>query len=117
MKLTEFGKFSRKLRIDNDEILKTMAEKLGVTSSYLSAVEMGKRNIPNTWEERIIRVYRLNEENRIKLRKAIEYSRKVIRVNIENYDNNEKDIILMLVRRMGSLNEKEKDDLKKILFK
>lgn len=46
MKLTEFGKFSRKLRIDNGELLKDMAIKLNVTVSYLSAVEIGKRNIP-----------------------------------------------------------------------
>ncbi len=46
MKVTEFGKFSRKLRIENDELLRDMANKLGVTASYLSAVEIGKRNIP-----------------------------------------------------------------------
>ena len=51
MKLTEFGKFSRKLRIDNGELLKDMAIKLNVTVSYLSAVEIGKRNIPEKWEE------------------------------------------------------------------
>ena len=44
--ITEFGKELRKLRIDRGEILKTMAEKINVTSSYLSAIECGKRNIP-----------------------------------------------------------------------
>ncbi|WP_270505595.1 helix-turn-helix domain-containing protein [Paraclostridium sordellii] len=117
MKLTEFGKFSRKLRIENGELLKTMAEKLGVTSSYLSAVEIGKRNIPKTWEEKIVRAYNLDEENLIELRHSMEHSRKVIEINVENYDKDEKDIVLMLARRMDNLNEKEKEDLKKILFK
>lgn len=38
--VTAFGKFLRILR----EILKDMAEKLNVTSSFLSAVENGKKN-------------------------------------------------------------------------
>ncbi|KHF28295.1 Helix-turn-helix domain protein [Anoxybacillus sp. BCO1] len=50
--LTEFGRFCRKLRIDNGELLKHMADKLGVTSSYLSAVENGKRNVPQDWVEK-----------------------------------------------------------------
>ena len=37
--LTSFGKTLRKLRIDNEELLKDMALKLGVTLAYLSAVE------------------------------------------------------------------------------
>ena len=42
--ITPFGKYLRKLRIDHDEKLKDMAAKLGVTGSYLSAVEIGKRD-------------------------------------------------------------------------
>ena len=44
MKVTEFGKFSRKLRIENDELLRDMANKLGVTASYLSAEEIYQKN-------------------------------------------------------------------------
>ena len=60
MKVTEFGKFSRKLRIENDELLRDMANKLGVTASYLSAVEIGKRNIPKKWEHIIVNAYQLD---------------------------------------------------------
>lgn len=117
MKLTEFGKFSRKLRIENDELLKDMAEKLGVTASYLSAVEIGKRNIPKTWEEKIVRAYNLDNENLIELKKAIEYSKKVIQINVESFNKDQKDLVLMLARKMDNLNEKEREDLKKMLFK
>ena len=44
--ITEFGKALRKLRIDRGETLKIMADNLEMTSSYLSAIECGKRNIP-----------------------------------------------------------------------
>lgn len=60
MKLTEFGKFLRKLRIDNGELLKDMAIKLNVTPSFLSMVETGRRNIPKKWGEEIEKIYSLN---------------------------------------------------------
>ena len=41
--LTSLGKFLRKLRIDNNELLKDMAQKLNVSVSFLSAVENGKK--------------------------------------------------------------------------
>ena len=44
--LTEFGKALRKIRIDRQQLLKDMANKLGVSSAYLSAVENGKRRMP-----------------------------------------------------------------------
>ena len=60
MKLTEFGKFLRKLRVDNGELLKDMAIKLNVTPSFLSMVETGRRNIPKKLEEEIKETYSLN---------------------------------------------------------
>lgn len=60
MKLTEFGKFLRKLRIDNGELLKDMAIKLNTTPAFLSMVETGRRSIPKKWEEEIEKIYSLN---------------------------------------------------------
>ena len=117
MKLTEFGKFSRKLRIDNGELLKDMAIKLNVTVSYLSAVEIGKRNIPEKWEEEIVRAYHLNLQEREELKEAIIYSKKVFKINVENFEKEEKALILMLARKVDNMDEKEKNNLKQILFK
>ena len=117
MKLTEFGKFSRKLRIDNGELLKDMAIKLNVTVSYLSAVEIGKRNITEKWEEEIVRAYHLNLQEREELKEAIIYSKKVFKINVENFEKEEKDLILMLARKVDNMDEKEKNNLKQILFK
>ena len=60
--LTELGKLLRKLRIDEGERLLDMAEKLGVTSSFLSAVEMGRKAPPRGIEEAIIETYRVSDE-------------------------------------------------------
>ena len=41
--ITSLGTFLRKLRLAKGEILKDMAECLGVSSAFLSAVENGKK--------------------------------------------------------------------------
>lgn len=68
--ITEYGKFLRKLRIDQGQILKTMAEKLGVSSAFLSAVENGKKKIPKTWEEKLVKEYKLDGEQLAELRRS-----------------------------------------------
>lgn len=65
--LSEFGMFCRKLRIDNNQILKEMADLLNVSSSYLSAVENGKRKIPDNWYNKISNIYLLNKEKKDEL--------------------------------------------------
>lgn len=115
--LTSFGKFTRKLRIDNGELLKDMAEKLEVTTSYLSAVEVGKRNVPASWEEKIIKFYNLNDEMTEELQDTIYNSQKVIKLNLDNYKNNDKELMLAFARKFEKLDDESKDDIFKILLK
>ena len=80
--ITRFGKFCRNIRMDRGEILKEMADKLQVKSSFLSAVELGKKNIPEKWLESITELYELTEDKRKELEETIEMS-KIIVKNIE----------------------------------
>lgn len=41
--LTEFGKVLRNIRLDNNEILKNMSDKLNISPSFLSSIENGRR--------------------------------------------------------------------------
>ena len=49
--ITPFGKSLRNIRMDRGMLLKDMAQDLDVTSSYLSAVEVGKRNVSENWKD------------------------------------------------------------------
>lgn len=115
MKLTPFGKFTRKLRVDNDELLKDMASNLDVTVSYLSAVEMGKRNIPEKWESIIIEKYCLDSGKQDELKEAILYSSKIVKLNTSDLEDNKKDLVYALARRLKDLDSEEITDLKRIL--
>lgn len=70
--MTPFGKFMRHLRLDKGLMLKESAEKLGVTSAYLSALEHGKKGVPGAQlVDRIIAVFGLDAKQAKTLRAAV----------------------------------------------
>lgn len=115
--LSEFGKFTRKLRIDHSELLKDMAIKLNVTTSYLSAVEMGKRKVPEVWKEILIDKYQLNENEIKSMNEAVYNSQNSIKFNLENYSQDDKNLILSFARRFNELEEEEKKSIWETLDK
>lgn len=62
MALTLFGKAVRKMRIERDESCAEMASKLGVTSSWLSQIELGRRKPPRALINQIVDIYGLGKE-------------------------------------------------------
>ncbi|MFA1820536.1 helix-turn-helix transcriptional regulator [Virgibacillus oceani] len=115
--LTPFGKFCRKLRIDNGELLKDMAKKLDVTSSYLSAVENGKRNVPQSWVKEISSKYLLDLRQRKELKNAAEESQIRSKLDLKNLNNNDKNLMTALARKIDGMNDEEKVIIKNLLNK
>lgn len=113
--VTEFGKFLRKIRIDCGEILKDMAEKLNVSAAYLSAVEMGKRNIPEHWVNKIAEFYNLSDEEKIYLKNAADNSAKSITLNFENVGKLQKETAILFAREFENIDKETLDKIKKIL--
>ena len=115
--LSEFGKFSRKLRIEKNELLINMAQKLKVTPSFLSAVEVGKKNVPDKWEQKIIEIYQLNDEQSLELKEAIENSIRQIKFDLSQKKEEDRDILLAFARKLDTLDTKEKESILRILNK
>jgi HTH-type transcriptional regulator, competence development regulator len=67
----EFGIFALDFRADRDLLLRDFAEKLGVTASFLSNVEHGRKPVPSNWEDELSEIYELNVPQKAKLRIAI----------------------------------------------
>lgn len=110
--LTAFGKFCRKLRIDNGHITKVMADKLKVTPAYLSAVELGKRAIPKDWKEKIVTLYNLDSATASELENAIIHSSSEVRIDLTDANETQKNAAVMFARKLDDLDTKS---LKKIL--
>lgn len=112
--LTNFGKFLRKLRIDRCELLKDMSEKLNVTVSYLSAVENGKRAIPENWLEIIKDDYNLDEEMYIEMQDAAYEDEGTISLK---YGSEDKNLALAFAREFNELSNDEKISIMDVLNK
>ena len=113
--LTEFGKFTRKLRIDINETLYQMAKRLNVSSSFLSAVEVGSKNIPKTWLELLSNEYKLSEDQKNDLKNAIELSTNVIRLDFSNKRIEDRELMLKLEKRISVFSVETKEKLNEIL--
>ena len=103
--LTSLGQFLRKLRLENGEILKTMAEKLGVTSAFLSAVENGKKKMPLSWYEKLPLLYTFSEQQQDALKKAVMESSDVVELSLHNVPFGRRDLAISFARRFDSLDE------------
>ena len=113
--LTEFGKLIRKLRIDRGELIKDMAEKLDVTASYVSAVENGKRNIPNSWGDEITKLYGLGEKERLELSEAIIHSAKTVKFSVGKASGGKKETAILFAREFDALDESDANQLSELL--
>lgn len=113
--ITNFGKTLRKLRIDRGETLYDMAKKMEITSSYLSAIECGKRNIPDDFIEKLQQYYHFSEEELLELHKTRDESVKELSINIENVDFTKKVLVLEFARSFNEMPDEEAERLIKKL--
>jgi HTH-type transcriptional regulator, competence development regulator len=115
MATTELGKELRRLRIDGDERLLDMAERLEMSSAFVSAVETGKKNPPTNFEELVIRAYRLVGDAAHRVRQAADRSRRAF--TLEGKTELQRDTFGLMARRMNTLSEEELSQIFSILSK
>ena len=76
--MTKFGIFVRKLRLDKGIRLRDMAKDLGISPAYLSAMETGHKDIPDSLADKISSVYNLSIEQIKELKHSIILSKQKI---------------------------------------
>lgn len=113
--LTRFGKRLRTLRVERDQKLKDMADKLGVTVAYLSAVETGKRKVPDSWVEMLVKNYGLSDEEAGELQKLAYENKTTVKISLEDVDEAEMGLVLSFARKFKTLSDEQVNELQKIL--
>jgi HTH-type transcriptional regulator, competence development regulator len=114
--ITAFGDFVRNLRHQHSELLKDMAERLAVTSAFLSAVETGKKSIPADWRERLAMLYALPKKEVTKLQSAIDESQRSVTIDLEGQSAARRGVAVALARRFNELSDDELMQLKQNMF-
>ena len=115
--VTAFGKFCRLLRIKHDKILCDMARELEVSSSYLSAVENGKRSVPQGWRNQLIQKYSLTSNEIEELDEAIYQSLQEVTFNLNNVTDTERDILIAFARQYDNPSKVAEGFLEELLKK
>lgn len=113
--LTDFGKVCRMIRLEANDNLGDMAERIGVSSSFLSAVENGKKGIPAKMCEAIRSEYLLDNDTYAQLCEAAESSKTQVKIQMGRLGTKDKDLVISFARKFESLEDEEKEKIMTIL--
>lgn len=112
---TRFGEFVRILRIKHHEVMGDMAELLGTTTPFLSAVENGRKNVPKGWYAIISSHYNLSEEERKELEVAIEESKLQEKINMRASSIMQRRAALKFARSFDEMDDETAERIIKLL--
>ena len=115
--LTPFGKAVRTLRIEKGVRLKDMANKLKVTSAYVSGLETGKKAVPAKLVEKIAKYFELSEKQQDELEMLAADSRKNLKLSLNNTNKGQRELATAFARRFDELTKKDIDEMMTILKK
>ncbi len=115
--LTPFGKAVRMLRIEKGVRLKDMAEKLKVTSAYVSGLETGKKAVPPKLVVNIAKYFELGEEQQEKLESLAADTRKNLKLSLNNTNKGQRELATTFARRFDELSQEDIDKMMTILKK
>ena len=108
--MTPFGERLRTLREERGILLKDMAADLGVSATYLSALEHGRRSKPNwSFVQRVIHYFNIIWDEADELQRLADLSNP--RIVVETAGLSQKATLLanMLSRTIGELSDAELD--------
>ncbi len=121
MTITPIAKFLRMLRLNNNEVLKDMADRLELSTALISSIETGKKKASDNFREKIINEYNLSNEEVKRLDDAIvrtnirELNELTLKTN--NLDENREDLVVAFARCFSDLDDDSTSKIKKILEK
>ncbi len=113
--ITELGKEIRKLRIDKGENMSSMSKKLGISVSYLSAIENGARGIPTGFVDKISDIYHLSKERRGEFARAEVNSASKISISLYSTICPQRQLAFTLSRKLKDLSPNECEEIMKYL--
>lgn len=121
--MKEIAKFLRKLRIDNNgENLGEMADKLDFSAAYLSAIENGKRAIPEDMQERVFKNYVLTEEQKLEFSRIVAESREKVEIGLKDIQEKELfpeyvDTAVLFAHDLSQMNRAQLEEVRSLLLK
>lgn len=101
----KLGIFCRKLRLERGELLYDMAQKLNVSSAFLSKVENGKKKPPMQWKQIIISEYDLAGNALEEFEECFFEAINADSIDISGYEESDKELMLSFARKFDALDK------------
>ncbi|MGM9969487.1 MAG: helix-turn-helix transcriptional regulator [Anaeroplasma sp.] len=114
--ISKFGIIVRKIRSKENDSLRKMAFKLGVSATFLSAMEVGRKMIPLEYVERISSIYDLSKEEKEKLEDSINETNERVLIELNMMNEAQRDVSLIFARKIKTADEELLEKLKKALI-
>lgn len=114
-KATLFGRLIRKHRIDNGVVLKEMADSIGVSSAYVSAIELGKKNITEEFILKVFTYFQLSNSEIQELKKAASMSQPALKIDLQGVEDEDRELAVCFARKYHALSPARKQKLLKLL--
>jgi transcriptional regulator with XRE-family HTH domain len=113
--ITPFGIAIRKLRLDKGLRLLDLAQQLELSSSFISAIETGKKPIPAGYVASVIQALGLTESEARELQRAADRSKTV--VDVDGLLGTQRELVAAFARKLDDLPPEFLDEIKKCVFK
>lgn len=113
--LTEFGKLTRKIRIDNDIFLKDMADSLNISAAFLSKLETGKSKPNIKLADKIKNIYKLDDKAYNDLINAIKIDTNNIIQPVFAKSKSDMKLIIKFAIALKHMSKAQKQELAKLL--
>ncbi|MCU7932790.1 MAG: helix-turn-helix domain-containing protein [Candidatus Thiodiazotropha sp. (ex Codakia rugifera)] len=97
--LTPFGKAMRKYRVDLGETQMEVARAISVSVAFLSAIETGKKNVPDKVFSRIVTHFGLSTAEIDSMKHLAWISQKEVKINMQKLDNRGRELVAGFARR------------------
>ena len=115
MAYTSFGEALRILRIKNHEVMGDLAKVLNVSTPFLSAVENGKKNVPEKWIDIISDHYGLEASEKEKLKKSADESRTQYKINVSSAGTKKREAAMQFARSFDEMDDETAMKILKLL--
>ncbi len=114
--ISKFGIEIRKIRSRKGDSLRKMAIKLNISSTFLSAMEVGRKNIPIEYVDKIAELYELSNEEIAKLEDSINETNKRVSFELEMMSEAQRNVSLIFARKIKTADDMLLEKLRKALL-
>ena len=115
--LTKYGRKVRSYRNEYGMRLKDMADRLDVSSAYLSAMETGAKSVPDSLIPKIGQLFDLDAKEIEALRALASQSAKELRISLSKRSNQSKELASVFARKFPNMRDVDMKELMRILKK